>query len=84
MKKMFKYPLQGGKTRLQLPKDAVIRHVDYQHGDFQVWVEVPLGATTAERVIRMIPTGGDVDENWTYINTVLIQNGSLVFHFYEE
>lgn len=84
MKKMFKYPLQGVKTQLQLPKDAMIRHVNYQHGNFQVWVEVQLGATTVERVIWMITTGGDVDENWTYINTVLIQDGNLVFHFYEE
>lgn len=73
---------------LSLPAGAVIRHCGYQAytRSWCAWVECEPTAPPTLRVIRMAGTGHPLNiapHRLKYINTVLPDDGEIVFHFYE-
>lgn len=84
MKTVYKYPLQGSKSTVKMPVGAKICNIGYQNGNFQIWAEVTPTNPEVERTFRIVPTGGHVQEGWEFRFTVVINNGQLVYHFYEE
>lgn len=86
--RVFKYELQmRDYTDLELPRFTEILSVHQQAGGVQLWAKVDADETLMiRRRVWMIGTGNPMPEHVTlrFINTVLFQDGALVFHFFEE
>ena len=89
---VYKYQLQpvGFIAELRLPKEAEILHVVEQHGVMCLWALLDTTAALELRKFAVIPTGvefkrADIPgaEALAFISTVLMRNGSLVFHVFE-
>jgi len=51
-----------------------------------IWALVEVGASTVQREIRVSGTGHSVQDDVSknnYIGTVILENGALVFHFFD-
>jgi hypothetical protein len=86
---IYKYPLTIGKQSqvLELPEYAEILYIDYQHGLLQLWAKINTEAPLKPRIINRYGTGFDISErplNENYINTIFIERGTFVFHFFED
>jgi hypothetical protein len=83
---VYKYKLSPAET--ELPSNANPVHVALQNGEPHVWAEIyPELAGQGKQgklVIVAVPTGGDVPRYATYIGTLHLALGTMVFHFYSE
>lgn len=89
MRSIYKYPIEGhGYVRGPITR---ILTVDEQFGNIVLWAEVD--TETPERVFHIVPigTGWSLDpkpggncilDEYTYIDTVVMLGGNLVFHVY--
>lgn len=87
---IYKYPINNnvpGKTVLELPRGAQIRHIGRDpEGEVCVWAEVENNATEVEKhVVIIVGTGWNLRmridvEAHTYFNTFL--DGPFVWHTY--
>jgi len=87
MKQVFKYPLDLiGIQHLKLPKYSKILCVKNQYDNIVLYAEVPDVYDTKETItIIIVGTGRPMPNgNLMYIGTVLVQNGTLVWHVYEK
>jgi hypothetical protein len=86
---VHKYPLTMGTDiqTVELPFNAEILHIAYQHGLLQLWAKININEYTEKRTILMVGTGMEISDyhnpNDHYINTIFIENGTFVFHFFE-
>ena len=84
MKTVHKFQLSPGLTTIGLPEEAKVLHVAEQYNNACIWVELDVGEISFNRNFYTVPTGGEVPHsNKGFIGTVLMMNGSLVFHIYE-
>lgn len=92
MKTIYKYVLKFDNSsiaKIEVPKESKILHCnlqDYiQNKLYNVWVEVETEIEEKEiRFIEICGTGCKLSkEAKIYINTILVQGGLFVFHFYE-
>lgn len=85
MKTVFKYNFTPDDiVELQLPGGATILHCAEQYGYMCLWALVDPTAPLETRRIRMAGTGHPIPEaKVRHINTIVMHNGSLVFHFFE-
>jgi len=84
---VFKYSLEiVGKQVLNLPKHPELLCVREQYGSLVLYAEVSKGVRDYEDItIIIIGTGHAVpNENLVYIDTVLTDNGALVWHVYKQ
>ena len=93
MKTIYKYPLNftrdSGKNYtlcdILLPEGAKILHYGVQDGNITMWAEVDRDAQTEMRTFAVVPTGGDVpedwDKNWEHQATVFMS--VYVWHIYK-
>lgn len=82
---IYKYKISEIGTTL-LPKDAEVLHVDYQMGNFCVWVTTdPANQDMVETKIQIVPTGGEVPASGfaEYLGTVLTDGGRFVWHIFK-
>lgn len=82
--RIHKYTLVVGLNNLELPLSAKILDVQAQHGEPVLWALVDLREEMrVTRNVVLVPTGvqlqADVRE-WSYLGTVQLAGGSLVFH----
>lgn len=83
MLKVFKYPVElTDNIDVQMPKGAKPLHFDMQNGDLCLWALVDPSLPLTSHKFRMAGTGHPIDTCGPYINTVLLKNGALVFHFF--
>lgn len=89
---IHKYPLDiVGAQKLALPVGAIVRHVGVQaddHGErIRLWAEYAIEAIPVRtmRTFAIYGTGHlfDPAPGDTYIGTVHMRGGALVFHVYE-
>ena len=93
MKTIYKYkiePLEGNSNLcklVQMPKDAVIRTAMTQEYDICVWAEVDTEEDLEDVQFEVFATGQemkqDIGIDRRYINSVSMENGSLIFHVYK-
>lgn len=88
-KAIFKYPAPiEDRFVLKLPASAEILSVQVQDGEPQVWALVLPDALKVVRRFAWIGTGHAHPETFwedlTYVGTVQLQGGALVFHLFEE
>lgn len=84
-KAVWKYELQLD-TQLQMPVGAEILTVGVQHERICLWAKVDVNAPKAPREFQIVGTGHTMDNggNTTYIGTVMLSDGYLVFHIFEK
>lgn len=70
---------------LNLPYDAQVLSVQVQYGKPQMWILLDPDTSKVARRFMSVPTGleFEVNTNFKYIGTFLINNDSLVFHLFE-
>lgn len=93
MNRILKYQMQeriGQIGKVEMPLLARIKHVEIQYGKVTFWVETSSDTRIVEdRIFRVLMTGDEIPENWSYINTFIIRNGigsgaDFVGHVYED
>ncbi len=87
MPAVFKYSVtRGTEHRLQLPQGARLLGIDLQQGQLYVWALVEPERPAVERLVRLYPTGANMrpDVRRTYIGTVIVNDGRLALHAFEE
>jgi len=86
---VYKYELGPNITDLNLPIGAKVLHADIQYGEkLCIWVLVDTDEEHEQRRFLTVPTGvplpGLTDEyEWVYIRTVLVLDGTIVWHVFE-
>ncbi len=84
MKTIWKFILQP-KIRIEVPCGAKILSVACQCDQICMWALVDPEAEKELRLFAVYGTGHKVPDNpGTFIGTVLMHGGSLVFHVFEE
>ena len=87
MKKVvYKYKLQLTKViqEVVLPLGAQILCIKMQNDELCMWALVDPDQTYNEVVkIRCASTGHEITEDVEYIDTVVLLDGELVFHFFK-
>ena len=80
-------PSISGNHSFKIPKDSEILTVQMQNNNPCIWVLVNPNNEVEERFFELFGTGHDVycdmGIDRKYINTVQMQEGSLVFHIFE-
>lgn len=85
MRTIFKYPLDVADEQVvALPHGAQILCAQMQHSMPCIWAEVDRQAPVSQRIFYMYGTGHRVptDRVQTYVGTVQLSGGALVFHVY--
>lgn len=86
MKTIYKYPLEAvDAQRVTLPANSKLLCIKLQNGTPCLWALVDPNETYSEGIdIRCAGTGHNIEEeNLEYIDTVLMYNDRLVFHFFK-
>lgn len=86
MRRIFKYPLQITDIQyVMMPKGAEILSVAVQNEIVCLWALVNPELQYVSREIRIVGTGNPApDGNVRFIGTVLMLDGQLVWHVFEE
>ncbi len=88
MSRIFKYPLRlsvGDRHEVMMPKGARVLSVDVQYREPTLWAQVDEENEPEKRVFRLVGTGHDfADQGARFIGTVILLNGDLVLHVFEE
>ncbi|EBQ9405432.1 DUF7352 domain-containing protein [Escherichia coli] len=80
---ILKYELEPNmRSALMLPASAEIITIKGIGDSVYIWAIVPENQINVKRIFNVIPTGGSVPENTTYIGTAYPENH--VFHIFEE
>lgn len=86
MRSVYKYPIRFDDTlTLSLPVGAQFLSVQTQQGGLCLWALVDTRPDVPKRdyTLHCRGTGHPVGEDvGRYINTIQVQNGALIFHFF--
>lgn len=83
MRRILKFKL-GPTTRLKLPADAQLLHVQEQDGQLMLWVLAEQNAPLMARIFHVYLTGDEVPDDLTFVGTATFSGGALVYHVFEE
>lgn len=84
MNAVWKYKIQPRIT-LSIPQGSKVLCVQAQNNEPQMWVLVDIGQFNVSRTFRVYPTGIEFDAaGLAYVGTFQVNDGSLVFHVFEE
>lgn len=90
MKKIFKYTVPVGNTVIvEMPEDAEILSVGNQREEIQAWAMVndSPNVDMKSRKFRVFGTGHELPDDTSellFLGTVLLFDGKLVFHVFED
>lgn len=86
MRKIYKYTLSPLDSLLYLPEGSTILKAAAQNEEVCLWVEVTPNNPSKAHQYYIFGTGHPfkIPEKIKYLDTVLLENGSLVFHVYIE
>jgi hypothetical protein len=87
--KIYKYeispPNPNGDSFASIPEGGEILSAGVQGDNIFLWAAVDPSAPMSRRNIRVYGTGWEVDgAPGTFINTVFMHGGTLVFHVFED
>ena len=92
MRSIYKYNIDEAKGGIIEGPIVKLLHVGIQYNSINVWAEVDTNAPTRKFQIIPIGTGWNLDtgradkqcvlDTHTYMGTVMLANGNLVFHVY--
>ena len=79
----FHVTIQLGTFCIPLRAFCTIRHLAMQNGYPCLWVEVDTKQAVHNRYFKWFATGEEIAEYSTYVGTVFLHDGDLVYHLYE-
>ena len=84
-KQIWKYEINIGKTKRDIPSNATILSVGLQGNNICVWALVDTEARTSERTFYVYGTGWDIEESVEYLSCIgtVQDNNGLVWHVFE-
>ena len=89
MRTIYKYDIMNAADGIIEGPITKLLHVAEQHGTICVWAEVDTDGPQRKFQVMPIGTGWDLSskntcvlDSHTYIGTVMLMNGNLVFHVY--
>lgn len=85
MKTIWKFELSPHIDEFEAPDNAQVLSVHTQHGNPCLWMLVDTNIPTRTYGIRIFGTGhnaNEIDDNWEFAGTVLLENDFLVFHVF--
>lgn len=86
--RIFKFELPmavSHRTTVKMPAGAKILTIQTQRNHPMIWAEVDPNSEYESRKFLIMNTGGEIpDGEFKYIATFQVDEGSLVFHVYEE
>ena len=92
MRSIYKYDIVEAKNGIIEGPITKLLRVGVQHNSIKVWAEVDTNAPTRKFQILPLGTGWNLDtgradkqcilDTHTYMGTVMLANGNLVFHVY--
>lgn len=92
MRSIYKYDIVEAKDGVIEGPITKLLHVGVQHNSIKVWAEVDTNAPVRKFQILPLGTGWNLDtgradkqcvlDTHTYMGTVMLANGNLVFHVY--
>lgn len=83
MKKVFKYILEVSDIiSVSMPAGAKPLHFDMQNGQLCLWALVTPANPEQFYQFRMAGTGHPIDTCGEFINTLILHDRALVFHFF--
>jgi len=84
--RIFKYELLDRTNEVDMPAGAEVLTVQIQHDKICLWAKVDPTARTEKRVFVVYGTGHPIedDSNLSYIGTVQMAGGTLVWHVFEK
>lgn len=84
MKTIWKVDLNPtGKQFLRLPVGSLFLKADMQYGLLKGWFLVDPDEPIKNVTVEAVMTGGQVPPHASWLDTVLLQNGSYVIHLFE-
>ena len=85
MKVIWKYAIPNLENVIAMPEGAKVLCVHTQRGEPQIWALVDPNAPKVTRTIHIHGTGHPVpDDPGTYIGTIQLACGGLVFHVFAD
>lgn len=86
MNTIWKYTLKSPKTDLELPKGSEVLSVGVQNEEIVLWVKVDPLQEKESRTFVGFGTGHDIPDalKLSFIGTVMLSKGKLVFHIFEQ
>lgn len=92
MRSIYKYDIVEAKDGIIEGPITKLLHVGAQHNNIKVWAEIDTNAPIRKFQILPLGTGWNLDtgradkqcvlDTHTYMGTVMLANGNLVFHVY--
>ena len=85
MSTIYKYPLEPGRTQLQIPHGAQALTVQMQNGTPCLWAKVDPTRPAELRIFDVYGTGNAMpdDPRMLYVATFQMEGGALVWHVFE-
>ncbi len=87
-KQVWKFPLSAGDNIIKMPKNAQILSFQLQGETPCMWVLVDPDAYQVKRQFKIYGTGHNIEcdmySRLNFIDTIQMDNGSLVFHLFEK
>ena len=84
IKQVWKFEVSPA-TRIQIPEDAQVLSAKFQNGRICIWVLVDPDAPIVKREFEVYGTGHPIQDadDLRFIDTVLVDNGQLIYHVFE-
>jgi hypothetical protein len=81
---IWKFPLTPDTETIKAPEGAEFLHVGIieRTGEPCLWVRVNPEAPETTYMVDLVPTGGDVDPDFVYVGTFMVEGGLFVFHVF--
>ena len=84
MKAIWKWPLDGSKCALMMPKGALVLDVQNQKGQTQMWALVDPNAERVPFEVRLYMTGERLpNDPGKHLGTVQLDQGEYIIHVFE-
>lgn len=86
MQTIYKYQLPiTDDFEIQLPINSEFLKIDIQHENVVMWVKLDKDSEMKFYQFHCYGTGHPIEnKNLKYIDTIIIDNGNLVFHYFVE
>lgn len=82
--KIYKFELDKTKleTNLILPRDFVPLCVQFQNDTPVLYCGIDPRNSDIEVTVTVVETGGEMLRGWKYVDTLMLEEGTLVYHIF--
>jgi hypothetical protein len=74
--------MKFGSQTIKMPPKAVPLSAQNRNEVVEIWVDGDINKPLVDRVVHIVPTGGDAPHDLKHVGTVLIDGGIIVLHVF--